>query len=73
MIENRNGIVVDGILTLATGTAEREAALEMVAGIPGASRITIGLDKGYDIAGLSECARERNCPRVTRKKTPSMK
>jgi len=50
MTENRNGLIVDGMLTLATGTAEREAALEMIGRLPGALRITVGLDKGYDAA-----------------------
>lgn len=48
LMENRNGLVVDGCLTLATGTAEREAALDMVDGIGGSRRITLGADKGYD-------------------------
>jgi hypothetical protein len=34
-MENRHALVVDTRLTLATGTAEREAALEMVADCPG--------------------------------------
>jgi len=50
MTENRNGLVVDSLLTLATGTAEREAALEMMGRLPDGSRITVGLDKGYDSA-----------------------
>jgi transposase len=50
MTENRNGLIVDGLLTLATGTAERDAALEMIGRLPGSSRITVGLDKGYDAA-----------------------
>ena len=50
LMENRNGLVVDGRLTLATGTAEREAALEMIRGIGGSGRITLGADKGYDTA-----------------------
>jgi transposase len=50
MTENRNGLIVDALLTLATGTAEREAALAMIGRLRGASRITIGLDKGYDAA-----------------------
>jgi len=48
MTENRNGLVVDALLTLATGTAEREAALKMMGRLPEGSRITVGLDKGYD-------------------------
>ncbi|MBC5825761.1 MAG: transposase, partial [Candidatus Eremiobacteraeota bacterium] len=50
LMENRNGLVVDGRLTLATGTAEREAALDMIEGISGSGRVTLGADKGYDTA-----------------------
>jgi hypothetical protein len=42
-------IVVDTRLTLATGTAERQAALEMVADRPGNHRITLGAHKAYDV------------------------
>jgi transposase len=48
LMENRNGLVVDSRLTLATGTAEREAAISMAAEIPGDHRVTLGADKGYD-------------------------
>jgi hypothetical protein len=51
LIENRHALVVDTGLTLATGTAEREAALEMVAARPGNHRITLAADKAYDVAG----------------------
>ena len=52
LMENRHALVVDTRLTLATGTAEREAALEMVAARPGNHRITLGADKAYDVAGF---------------------
>ena len=42
LMENRHALVVDTRLTLATGTAEREAALAMVADRPGNHRITLG-------------------------------
>ena len=49
LMENRNGLVVDTRLTRATGTAERDAALDMAARIPGGSRqVTLGGDKNYD-------------------------
>lgn len=48
LMENRNGLAVDARLTLATGTAEREAALAMVGEQKGSRRITVGADKGYD-------------------------
>jgi len=49
LMENRNGLVVDTRLTRATGTAERDAALDMAAHIPGGARqVTLGGDKNYD-------------------------
>src|SRR5260370_33919114 len=51
-MENRHALVVDTRLTLATGMAEREAGLEMVAARPGNHRITLGADKAYDVAGF---------------------
>lgn len=49
LMENRNGLVVDSRLTLANGTAEWAAALDMIEDLPGAHRITVGADKGYDV------------------------
>src|SRR5215475_15260427 len=50
LMENRHGLVVDGALTLATGTAEREATLEMLDRRPRRGRpITLGADKAYDV------------------------
>jgi transposase len=48
LIENRSCLVVDARTTLATGTAEREAAVAMIGAIPGQHRITVGCDKAYD-------------------------
>jgi hypothetical protein len=45
LMENRHGLVVSPRLTAATGTAEREAAVGLVAGVPGRHRITVGADK----------------------------
>ena len=50
LMENRHALVVDTRLSLATGTAERQAALEMVAERPGHHRITLAADKAYDVA-----------------------
>ncbi len=52
LMENRHALVVDTRLTLATGTAEREAGLEMIAARPGNHRITLGADKAYDVASF---------------------
>jgi transposase len=48
LMENRHGLVVSPRLTAATGTAEREAAEDLVGTIPGRRRITVGGDKAYD-------------------------
>jgi hypothetical protein len=47
-MENRNGLAVNARVTKATGTAEREAAVDMLGELPGTSRITVGGDKAYD-------------------------
>ncbi len=56
LIENRNALAVGGTLTLATGYAEREAALALAEGVPRGA--TLGADKAYDtadfVAGLRE-------------------
>ena len=56
-MENRNGLAVDCIVTPATGTAEREAALKMLATAPQAK--TVGADKGYDVADFVTACREQ--------------
>ena len=48
LMENRNGLIISPRLTAATGTAEREAADDMVGDLRGRHRITIGADKAYD-------------------------
>jgi transposase len=54
LMENRHGLVVDAVVDLATGTAERDAAFAMAAQIPGDRRVTIGGDKNYDTTELVE-------------------
>lgn len=49
LMENRHGLVTDGGVTLATGTAEREATLAMLDRRGGRRRITLGADKAYDV------------------------
>lgn len=46
LMENRNGLAVDCDLTPATGTAERDSALKLIAEQPRAK--TLGADKNYD-------------------------
>jgi hypothetical protein len=60
LMANRHALVVDARLSFATGTAEREAALEMVANRPGNHRITLGADKAYDVAEFVADLRARN-------------
>ena len=59
LMENRNGLVVDSRLTQATGTAEREAALEMAENIPGTRKVTLAADKGYDAKAFVHDLRKR--------------
>ena len=47
LMENRSGLIVDTRVTPADGYGERDAALLMVAALPG-GRVTLGGDKGYD-------------------------
>jgi len=46
LMDNRHGLVVNAGATQATGTAERDAALEMATALPEGA--TLGADKGYD-------------------------
>jgi len=48
LMENRHGLIITPRLTAATGTAEREAAVDLVEAVPGRHRITVGADKAYD-------------------------
>jgi hypothetical protein len=47
-MENCNGLAVAARVTEATGTAERDAAKDMVANMTGRHRITLGADKAFD-------------------------
>lgn len=59
LMENRNGLIVEVRVTHATGTAEREAALEMLKDYElRAPRVTLGADKGYDAAEFVEDLRD---------------
>ena len=52
LMENRNGLIVDALVTEACGTAERAAALAMLGRQTGRHRATLGADKAYDVAGF---------------------
>jgi transposase len=57
LMENRNGLVVAAEATLATGTAEREAAARMSERLPKGA--TLGADKGYDAEAFVEGLKAR--------------
>ena len=68
LIENRNGLVVNACVTQATGTCEREAAVELLGQTTGSSRTTVGADKAYDTKDfVKECRRLRVTPHVAQK------
>jgi transposase len=71
LMENRNGLAVDLETTLATGTAEREAAKAMVArSLKRGS--TLGADKNYDVAEFVSALRDHGVtPHVAQKKVGS--
>jgi len=61
LMENRHGLLMDLYVSEATGTAEREAACQMLdrqAGL-GISAKTLGGDKGYDTKDFVAALRER--------------
>ena len=61
LMENRNGLVVETAVTEANGMAEREAAQEMIVRhSPGARRLTLGADKGYDARAFVADLRDLN-------------
>ena len=52
LMENRNGLVAAAGATLATGTAERDAAARLSDGLPKGA--TLGADKNYDAEAFVE-------------------
>jgi hypothetical protein len=61
LMENRNGLIIDTEVMIASGTAEREAALRMLDRLPPSPRRrTLGGDKGYDTQDFVRELRERN-------------
>src|SRR2546423_417379 len=62
LMENRHGLVVDVELSPATGNAELEAGLAMIARMqeerPVAGERTLGADKGYDVHAFVEGCRQ---------------
>ena len=61
MTENRNGFVVELELRQVSGAVERETAKDMIVRYsPGAKRITVGADKGFDTADFVSDMRDFN-------------
>ena len=58
LMENRHGLLVDTMVTLADGTAERDAAVLMASQISGVKQVTLGGDKNYDTQELVRDLRE---------------
>ena len=61
LMENRHGLAIDGMVSQASGTAERDAAeimLKTRAG--GGKRISVGADKGFDTADHVAALRKMN-------------
>jgi transposase/IS5 family transposase len=58
LMENRAGLVVDALVTHATGTAEREAAQQMAGRTIRRPGATLGADRGYDVPEFVEALRD---------------
>lgn len=70
LTDNRHGLVTDVRLTLATGTAEREAALDMLRPKTATKRVTLGADRGYDTRAFVDGLRQLQVtPHVARNDT----
>ncbi|MBU2754820.1 IS5 family transposase [Acidithiobacillus sp. CV18-2] len=68
LMDNRQGLIVGDQVTTADGTAEVDAALQLMDDLGGSQRITLGADKGYDRHGFFRDRRDRNVtPHVARK------
>ena len=60
LMDNGGKLAVDTRLTLANGTAECAAALDMLGELPGTQRKTVGADKNYDTTAFVAACRECN-------------
>lgn len=71
LIENRHGLIVSSALTTASGTAEVEAALGLLAKERGRrrGRLTVGADRGYNTRSFVAATRALDItPHVAEKK-----
>lgn len=65
VVENRHHLIVGVATTPAARIGEREAALDLLARLPGEHRKTVGGDKGYDTRGfVASCRALRITPHV---------
>ena len=65
LMEHRSGLLVNAMVTPADGHGERDAALVMVAAVPGRHRITVAGDKAFDTRGeVAELRRMGATPHV---------
>jgi hypothetical protein len=67
LMENRSGLILDALITEASGTAERDGALRLLdRRLTPRKRVTLGADKGYDTRNFVEELRKREVtPHVT--------
>jgi transposase len=66
LMENRNGLLVDFVVSQSDGFAERREALRMLSRLGGARRKTVGADRGYDTRGfVADCRGLNVTPHVT--------
>lgn len=67
LMDNRGKLAVDTRLMIASGTAERDAAIDMLRDLPGEQRKTVGGDKNFDTTGFVAACREiKVTPHVAR-------
>lgn len=70
LVENRNGFIVDALLTEATGYAERQAALELLERQGIGAGATLGADKSYDTQSFVAALDDRGVdPHIARHTT----
>jgi len=65
LMENRNGLLVDLVISQADGFAERREALAMLAKLSGPKRKTVAADRSYDTQGfVADCRQLGFTPHV---------
>jgi transposase len=58
LMENRNGLLIDLVVSTADGFAERREGAKLIATIAGSRRKTVGADKGYDARDFVAACRQ---------------